>query len=199
MKVKEQELKLLIDELGFNKLLKGHNDLNILKQTNHYFDSQTFILKSSGFTLRIREENGEFILCLKSKIKKTTFVTSDEVSETISNETFTNCLSNPGDIFHLFPDETQNALKAALDGNDLQYVGFIKNTRHRFHYKEEIYFDLDHTEFPNGYQTYELEVEGVKDVADCNLIMEELRENYIKFELNQKSKYERFITESLSI
>lgn len=194
MNVIEQELKLLLDLDGFNCIL--HNQKNTektLKQTNYYFDTNTLELQSSGITLRIREENEEVILCFKSKISKTLFVTSQEVEQKVSHEILNHCIANPVVIISLFPENIQELLKSKFINEKLEFLGSLKNTRHCLSLVENFTFELDHSELPNGEHSYELEVEGVTRQEDCEFIMNLLRENDINFLLNDKSKYERFL------
>ncbi|TDQ42141.1 CYTH domain-containing protein [Aureibacillus halotolerans] len=65
----EQELewKNLLNEDEFQRLYRyyqfQHDDF--IQQTNHYFDTSDFLLRSSHAALRIREKGGQYTLTLK--------------------------------------------------------------------------------------------------------------------------------------
>jgi len=193
MKVKEQELKLLLDKDGFDYFLKGQPFENLLKQTNYYFDTKSLNLKNSGVTLRIREENNRLVMCMKLKITKDLFVTSEEFEQLISSDDLNKCIKNPEFISTLFSGESQRLLHSKTQGEKLGFLGFIKNNRYCINFIDGFTFELDHSRFPNEQQTYELEVEGISSKEDCNFIINKLKDHNIKFQLSDVSKYERFL------
>ncbi|MGR3765959.1 CYTH domain-containing protein [Rossellomorea sp. NS-SX7] len=192
MNVKEQELKLLLDAEGFKQLL-ANKPTKILKQINYYFDTPRLDLKESGITLRIREENEEVILCMKMKVKKAMFVTSDEVQRNISEEVLSQCIEHPDSMLDYLPESSRDLILSLAKNEKLRFLGTIKNTRHCLNFDNNFTFELDHSEFPHRIQSYELEIEGVSNQEDCEYILDVLKEKQITFQLNGKSKYERFL------
>ncbi|PFA69823.1 hypothetical protein CN378_03380 [Bacillus sp. AFS015802] len=192
MKVKEQELKLLLDAAGFKHLL-ANKPTKILKQINYYYDTPHLDLKKSGVTLRIREENDDVILCMKSKLNKAVFVTSDEVQRIVSKVVLEQCMDNPDFIMEYLPESSRAVIVSLTKREKLSFLGTIKNTRHCLNIVKNYTFELDHSEFPNGVQSYELEIEGISNQEECEYIMNLLKDKQITFQLNGKSKYERFL------
>jgi uncharacterized protein YjbK len=192
MKVKEQELKLLLDAAGFKQLL-ANKPTKILKQINYYYDTPYLDLKKSGVTLRIREENDDVILCMKSKINKDMFVTSDEVQRIVSKAVLEQCMDNPDIIMEYLPESSRDVVVSLTKSEKLRFLGTLQNTRHCLNIVKNYTFELDHSEFPNGEQSYELEIEGISNQEDCEYIMDLLNDKQITFQLNEKSKYERFL------
>jgi uncharacterized protein YjbK len=192
MKGKEQEFKLLLNKDGYEKILSNHQRNKELEQINYYFDTEHLALKNSGITLRIREENQEVILCMKSKVADSLFVTSDETQQNITHKILTQCIQTPEAILELFSESEKSLLMSKTQDNPLKFLGTIKNNRQCIEF-ERFKIELDHTEFPGTEQSFELEVEGIANKADCIYIMESLRTKNITFSVNNRSKYERFL------
>lgn len=192
MKVKEQELKLLLNKDGYEEILSNSQREKELEQVNYYFDTEHLVLKNTGVTLRIREENQEVILCMKLKVAFSLFVTSDEIQKKINHKILTQCIQTPETIFEFFSESEKSLLKSKTQDNPLKFLGTIRNNRNCIYF-ERFKFELDHTKFPGREQSFELEVEGVTNKGDCSYIMGILRAKNITFTVNNRSKYERFL------
>lgn len=192
MNKKEQELKLLLNSEDFNRILTRPPS-KVVKQVNYYFDTETFILKNLGITLRIRVENKDVILCMKTKIGGSFFITSNEVEQTISQEDLKKSINEPDILHNYFSENVKNSLMSNLHKEHLAFLGTITNERHYINFNEKFSFELDHSVFPDGSESFELEVEGITHQKECEDIMRALKAQNISFVLNNQSKYERFL------
>jgi uncharacterized protein YjbK len=195
MPVIEKELKLLIEEFNYNKLLSlGSNKIKKFKnQVNYYFDSKDLALSKRGITLRIRSENEKWLLCLKVKSdKNNTYISSNEYETDITPNLFEICKESPNLITEFLPGDANQLLSDIINTNDLRFLGSLENKRHYLDIIEKFTFELDHSFFPGGKEYYELEIEGVTE-EDSTVIFNFLSKNNINFNINKKSKYNRFI------
>ena len=193
---KEQELKLLLKKDTYQILLQNSELKNELIQTNYYFDTPNLILEQNGMTLRIRQENDKWLLCLKVKNPANdinSYTSSLEFEQLITYETLNICTNNPVAINNWIPKEGRGYINDFI--NNLRLLGSIKNTRYSVKLFNDIFhtYDLDHSIFPNGNEAYELEVEGIKDENDSKEIMDEFKKLKLDFIINNKSKYKRFV------
>lgn len=197
MTAKEQELKLLINNKGFQKLLNIAECNSIpLRQTNYYFDTPELDLEKNGITLRIRQQNTDWYICLKAKKGKNrhySFVTSLELENKVTDKALEECRSNPNVIVNYLQKEARLLLQNIININKLNLLGFINNERYCMKLFKNFIFELDYSTFPNGIESYELEIEGIKNEAECEDIMNFINSLSINFQINQKSKYKRFI------
>lgn len=192
----EQELKLLLDKSGYERILNSSEIIDgPLIQYNYYFDTSDKSLVKQGMTLRIRQENEKCVLCLKVKNKDSSqlnnFVSSTEIEKEISEEVFIKCKNQPSRILTLLPFEVKTFLDSRL--NKLEYLGFLRNERHSLKSLKEYLFDLDRSFFPGGLESFELEVEGIKTNAQSEDILNFLSDMRLEFKINKKSKYKRFL------
>jgi uncharacterized protein YjbK len=198
----ENELKLLLKKEDFEELLLlGSNKVtNYKEQTNYYFDTDQFTLSESGITLRIRKENEKNLLCLKIKNKKNsdTYISSMEYEVEVPTSVLSDCKQAPQKIIDYLPYDAQSLLLKILNGQQIKFIGSIKNKRHCLKLFNNYIFELDHSFFPNGTESYEVEVEGIKNDKDSLYIMDFFNRKGFKYNLNTKSKYKRFV-ESLSL
>jgi uncharacterized protein YjbK len=195
MPVIEKELKLLIEEFNYNKLLSLGTDKikKFRNQVNYYFDSNELALSKSGVTLRIRSENEKWLLCLKVKSdKNNTYISSNEYETEITSKLFEICKNYPNAITEFLPRDANQLLTDIINTSDLRFLGSLENKRHYLDLIEKFTFELDHSFFPGGKEYYELEIEGVTE-EDSSLIFNFLTKNNINYNINKKSKYNRFI------
>ncbi|MED3553894.1 CYTH domain-containing protein [Cytobacillus praedii] len=197
-KVLEQELKLLIDKSGYERIL---NSSEIIRgpiiQNNYYFDTYGRCLVKQGMTLRIRQENEKWLLCLKVKNKDSSqlnkFVSSIEIEKEISENSFIECKNQPSRILSLLPYEAEELLGSKI--NELEYLGFLRNERYSLISisLKEYLFDLDRSFFSIGLESFELEFEGIKTNKQTEDILNFLTDIGLEYKLNKKSKYKRFL------
>lgn len=194
MAKKEQELKLLLTKEMYNKLLL-HTDKTkpVLRQTNYYFDMPDFYMGKNGVMLRVREENGTWILCAKIKLtSNSAAVSSIELEQEITPEMFEAGRKNPEVLVRLLPHEGQEAIRQLLLPSELIVRGTLRNERRKLHLIEGYTCELDRTLLPGDREEYELEIEGMEDNDTCQYVIKELSSLGYAFSINQKSKYQRF-------
>ncbi|MBA1334420.1 MAG: hypothetical protein HPY66_2269 [Firmicutes bacterium] len=194
--IKENELKLLIESQYYEKIRNDFSSIrDPVEQINYYFDSSYYTLEKYNVTLRIRKECTSYLLCMK--VKENTYNDlvnkSAEYNVMINENDFMQILYKPKKILDFLSSEAYNIFNTFCEENDeLILLGSIQNSRH---YLQGIYgyiFELDKTTFPNGLVTYELEIEGIRP-EHLKGLMEELYSIGIRWKINNKSKYKRFI------
>ncbi|WP_447403045.1 CYTH domain-containing protein (plasmid) [Lysinibacillus sp. fkY74-1] len=192
----EKELKLLLNKEDYSFFVNSFQEItNPLNQINYYFDTNEFSLNQLGVTLRIREENERnLLLCLKTKLNDllSDITISNELEKNISRTDFNQYQKNPEEIITYLNNEIPVSIKKKLENNQLQLLGSIKNQRRKLLFNEYI-CDLDYTIYPNGEVFYEMEFEGMESELDSEKIMQYLDINEIKYTVNKKSKYKRFV------
>ncbi|MDT8978713.1 CYTH domain-containing protein [Paenibacillus sp. chi10] len=190
----ERELKLLLQHDSYKKIINSvEQNPTPIRQTNYYFDSRDFKLEKSGVTLRIRNEDTQWLLCAKIKSNSdNSFISSKEIETSITELEFEYLKGNPSEIFkRINKDEVD--LCNIVDSSELFLLGSIENERLKLKLFSDYILELDHSIFPGGNESYELEVEGVSSEKECSNIMNQLQKMGIDFYLNNKSKYKRFV------
>lgn len=147
-------------------------------QENSYFDSPNLILRREGISLRLRKQNGDFILSAKQSLPKKK--SSKNLSVRLEYEGMIEkhiaallCNNNlsPVDAFAFLKTTNEDELatkkilyrrmkKAAHAG--LQIIGSFKNTRISIPIVlagEDIVLEFDHSFYPKGIEIFEVEVE----------------------------------------
>ena len=163
----EKELKLdLQNQALFERLLRHFSwQKTPLLQTNYFFDTPEGFLRSCRYALRIRNENGNFLLTVKGpRLSSGDLVVRNEIECPLPPETAQNLLKNPNLFFTLglppfqwLEEKTESLNKLSL----IQNLSF-KNERHPVHLSSEeglICLELDKTEYSDGSLFYELEAE----------------------------------------
>lgn len=202
MVTKERELKLLLKENTYQALLKDAQKINgKVEQENYYFDTLDLKLEKKGITLRIRQEDDRWLLCLKMKNtqnSQSTYVSSLEFESQVSHEIFNKCKNKPSSIITWLPKEGTSHLHGIA--NDLKLLGSIKNTRYSLQLFKDLNhsFELDHSLFPHGLEAFELEVEGIKNERESLNIINNIENLGLDYTVNTKSKYKRFVEALLS-
>ncbi|AIQ61690.1 CYTH domain-containing protein [Paenibacillus borealis] len=190
----EKELKLLLEQDSYKKILNRVNQQpDVIRQTNYYFDTCDFKLEKAGITLRIRNEEKNWLLCMKTKSKtESQFVSSTEIERSISERDFEYYKENPSEILEGITENPVN-ISSIINAEEISLLGSIRNERKKLKLFNEYTIELDHSLFPGGNESFEIEVEGVNTERECDYIMNELRQMGIEFNLNKKSKYKRFV------
>lgn len=194
MATTEKELKLLLEHNSYTKILKSVEHCPVpIRQTNYYFDTHDFMLDKAGITLRIRNEDGQWLLCLKIKSKdESRFISSKEIEKLISERDFEYYKAEPSAMLRRIMEEAID-IQSIIDSSDISFLGAIQNERLKLKLLGGYTLELDHSLFPGGNESFELEIEGVNTEVECDYIMSELRGMGIDFYLNKKSKYKRFV------
>jgi uncharacterized protein YjbK len=166
----EIEFKNLLTKVEYENLLKTFNveDKDIVKQSNHYFDTPNFSLKDLGSALRIREKKNSFELTLKQPadvglLETTQHLSSNEFEAAIKQQ--------------IFPEGIVQERLEQLDiaFTNIVYFGFLTTKRAEFPYKEGLLV-LDHS-FYLEKEDYEIEYE-VEDFQTGLLVFQELLKQY---------------------
>lgn len=166
----EIEFKNLLTKVEYENLLKTFNveGKDIVKQSNHYFDTPDFALKNLGSALRIREKNNRFELTLKQPAAVGLLETTQQLS-TVEFKAATQHQIFPKGIVQ----ERIEQLKIAF--NTIVYFGSLTTKRAEFPYKEGLLV-LDHS-FYLKKEDYEVEYE-VEDFQTGQLVFQELLKQY---------------------
>ena len=185
----EIEFKNLLTKVEYENLLKTFNveRKDIIKQSNHYFDTPDFALKNLGSALRIREKNNSFELTLKQPaavglLETTQHLSRIEFQAVIQQQIF------PMGIVQ----ERIEQLKIAF--NKIVYFGSLTTKRSEFPYKEGLLV-LDHSFYLNT-EDYEIEYE-VKDFQTGQLVFQELLKQYDIPIRKTQNKIARFYQQKL--
>lgn len=185
----EIEFKNLLTKVEYENLLKTFNveRKDIIKQSNHYFDTPDFALKNLGSALRIREKNNSFELTLKQPaavglLETTQHLSRIEFQAVIQQQIF------PKGIVQ----ERIKQLKIAF--NKIVYFGSLTTKRSEFPYKEGLLV-LDHSFYLNT-EDYEIEYE-VKDFQSGQLVFQELLKQYDIPIRKTQNKIARFYQQKL--
>lgn len=141
----ENEFKIMLDKVRYEKLLAMYEWNEVIEQINHYYDNEDLLLSELHITCRVREIAGKYFLQVK-------FPGAVEYSRVE--------LEEPLDSL---PDEidADKALRPHPHGHNMlpkvKRLGALKTTRnvHRFEGGE---IDLDKSEY-FGKTDYELEIE----------------------------------------
>lgn len=193
MPKKEQELKLLVTKETYNALLVYADPVApVLQQTNYYFDMPDFYMGKNGVMLRVREENGVWILC--AKIKQTSdsaAVSSIELEQEIAANVFEAGRTNPEVLVSLLPKEGQDAIRRLVSPSTLIIRGTLRNERRKLQLIEGYTCELDRTSLPEDRTEYELEIEGIENEDACQHVIDAISSLGYSFTVNQKSKYQR--------
>lgn len=198
---KEIELKYLLAsrsdfELFFEFIKPYANDaIEVFLQENYYFDTPNLDLKKSRLSLRLRRQNNDFVMS-----GKTSLVRKDmkhhlsvrlEYEGAVEPEIADLLIKNqasPIDAFGFLPVKTKEDMesqrsllkllrKASKTG--LQMIGSFVNERTVVPFPlfgQTVYFEFDHSRFPKGNDSYEVELEfaSEKDAATMHPMIDTL-------------------------
>ena len=184
----EQELKFeFTDRVAWDRALEALGPPSSrLEQVNHYFSDAA---GSSGWSLRLRRENGNYRLTYKSgRSAQDGYFQALEVEECVdspSAEKFFAGLASDDPLWSLPP---LARLRADRGVSQLIYLGCNRNQR--FPCPQEGWVaELDISEFPDGSIDYELEVE----CSDPASVREQLQRMLGALTVQTKTKYRRFL------
>lgn len=193
--MKEQELKLLLEQAVYEKLLADFPDaVAPVKQVNYYFDTPDFYLGRHKVMLRVREEKDQWILCAKIlRDASGSSLICTELEQVIPAAIFEQGKQDAAILLDCLPVEGQEAIRALVSPEQISLRGALENERRVLPFPDSPYtYELDRTLFPGNNESYELEIEGVEDEAACQRVMENLSARGYIFTPHKESKYKRF-------
>ncbi len=151
-----------------------------VRQTNYFFDTVDGDLDQQRYSLRLRDDGGEFKLTAKRDASKTAGSASqrDEAEETIESELAEEILAGVRVPFDLLesthaPSSFLQDMKSLLAGKPQSLIGSFENERTicgpvklgEGDRSIELTLEMDRTIFPGDLVQYEIEVEVSKDQA----------------------------------
>lgn len=164
----ERELKLDLQNKAFlDRLLKHFSwQGSPLLQTNYFFDAPEAFLRYHRYALRIRNENGRFLLTVKGpRLSSGDLVVRNEIECPLPSALAENLLNNPNLFFNFslppfqwLEEKTEGSLKAF----SLEQTLFFKNERHPVYLPSKegaLCLELDKTQYGSEEYFYELEAE----------------------------------------
>ncbi len=183
MKNIEIEFKALLDEKLFDELKSIYSG-DTFTQTNHYFDTEDFLLKANNMALRIRVKDHNSKITLKHKIYEDGRNYIVEISDLISDEQVYDILKYKT----YFTEPILNYLKEFNISTTQfpNYINFV--TQRQVVCFEDHKLFLDKTIFKD-YTDYELEIEA-DDYLLCKSIFDNYAQKYGLVE-NTRPKIER--------
>lgn len=181
----EIEYKVLLTKEQYEKLETAFPFPKIpFKQVNHYFETDTFALKSHRSALRIREKEGKYTLTLKEVQTEGILETHDKLTE----EEFRSWING-----QVIPKEntSKRLRKLSVDLSKLKYFGSLTTERKTFS-EGNIHYFLDKS-FYHDKVDYELEIEAPNKEIGLKVFQSILEQ----YEIERKkpiTKIERFFT-----
>lgn len=171
----EVELKLLLDEVGYERVLAAWGPpRRRLEQENHYFDTTEGRWASRGVGIRLRRENGRWVLTIKSEGRaQGDFVRRREYEREIAVPTADRWLTD-GAAFAQAVGEAWSGAPDPADGPLVPWA-LLSNLRLELELPgTRLRLELDRSTYPDGSVVHELEVEA-PDGADLATIQARLR------------------------
>lgn len=176
----ERELKLLIDEEVYNKLLHSYDFQNPITQTNTYFDTKNQDVKKQHSAVRIRMIQDKKIFTLK--IRKDEY-THYEFEKEINTENIDDI--NDTEILNWFDQyQIPKNLDPTVSFTNLRYV-------YKFEHGE---LCLDKTDYKN-HTDYEIEYEYTSDHDGIHFFNSILEKYDLKWIKNCPSKIARALND----
>ena len=169
----EIELKLFVDDgaaLDAVAKASGGRVQPPVRQTNHFFDTESRALRGKKMALRLRDEDGHFFVTVKGgssdqKIAGASLSVRPEEEIEIEPLRAAEMLSgtrSPLDAFGAQPPGLITLAAERIGTAPLQYLGAFENERTRVdvHLGEaDVVLELDRTKFPGDVVHYEVELE----------------------------------------
>ena len=192
---REAELKFMIrrrrDYLSLRDDPRWGSREPPVRQANHYFDTQDLALARAGVLLRIRETN-RCVLTLKCGIQvEPGFFDSLEIESVVPREVLVTALESPPSLLGLdLPPIAE--LGRRFPALDLVVAGTLENERAR-RVVEGIVLEIDRLSFPDGTQSYELEIETEDRRGVAAWVETELSKAGIRLEPQPLTKFEQLL------
>lgn len=169
----EKEYKWLVTQEKFNEVLGMLRSYfipeKLIIQKNHYYASKNKFYE--GYTVRVREIDGTFVLQIKEeRCKKNGYRVSEEIHYNLTKLPF-----------QIFPAQFGSGIS-----DEFYYIGYLKTYRHHFQLSENSCIDCDENQYLESLD-YEVEMEFQNDakLEILNLLSD--------CAFNEMSKYQRFI------
>ncbi|MFJ5963771.1 CYTH domain-containing protein [Bacillus sp. NPDC093026] len=182
----EIELKQLLTKEEFEQLKQYFQlkDADFRTQTNYYFDTPQFDIKSHFAALRIREKNGHWVLTLKEPHEVGLLETHQEIDPPPQLENF-----------NIPEGEVAKRLKGLnIPKDQIVYFGSLETSRAEKMIKEGLIV-LDHSRYLTV-EDYELEFE-VNDIDIGQAAFTQLLSQFHIPTRNTKNKVIRFYEEKI--
>ncbi len=182
---REIELKLAVPgEDAFRRLAErlapGTELPRAALQVNHFFDTRDAALRGAKLALRLREEEGRFVVTAKGAARGADDALSDRAEEEVEIDSAAAAgvlmgEESPLDLLARAldpPAPLVDALRGALEGRALLRVGAFENERRRLGPValgplRDVTLELDRTTFPGGAVEHEVELEIAADEAEA--------------------------------
>ncbi|GGF15346.1 CYTH domain-containing protein [Halobacillus andaensis] len=180
----EIEFKNLLTEEEYVKLYEdlSFESVELIEQTNYYFETEDFKLKQVGAALRIRRKKDTWTLTLKQPHSEGLLETHDVLTQDDVNQWM---ISRPTSAEHV--EKQLRELGVSID--ELKYMGSLMTRRKEQEYKNTTVV-LDHS-FYFEKSDYELELEARSKETGLN-VFRELLANYHIPERKTDNKIKRF-------
>lgn len=182
----EIEFKNMLTEEEFYRLRDHFKSLpkQQIRQTNHYFETEDFLLKQRGAALRIREKSKQYVVTLKQPNPNGAGLLETHNSLT---EAEANCWME-GTIIPKPPIE-EALSQLDIDIYSLKYGGMLQTDRTQ--YPLELATVVLDKSYYNDHLDYELELEVSEEKEGLRLFRNLLSKHHIP-ERETKNKIERF-------
>jgi uncharacterized protein YjbK len=188
----EIEFKNLLTEKEYRRVYHylPFKSVELMEQTNYYFETEDFKLKQKGAALRIRHKNGKCTLTLKEPHKEGLLETHDALTAEEANLWILNKMMKKTHV-----SKQLQGLGISIDS--LRYLGSLTTRRKEIEY-EGTTVVLDHSLYYDQ-EDYELEVEAnskedgkkvIKEILEACNIPERKTDNKIKRFYNAKLQSE---------
>jgi uncharacterized protein YjbK len=125
--------------------------VELIEQTNYYFESSDFKLREQGAALRIRKKNDQWVLTLKQPHEEGLLETHDSLTEEEANLWIQNKMLEK-------PHTKKQLHELGISVDELNYLGSLTTRRKEMAYKDTTVV-LDHSLYYDQ-EDFELEVEA---------------------------------------
>jgi uncharacterized protein YjbK len=189
---RESELKLSIPGVSdFDRLQDRLGEPEEIKrQVNHYYDTAHGDLLQRSQCLRLREENGRFILTLKrGRGWKNGYLDADEFELILPRRIHDPESFDP----RRWDSSLARLLEAAIGSAPLVWVGAVRNTRWVYPLPNGMRLELDATVFPGERIEYELEAEWHDEEEVREAVTRLLDSSGVGWVPQTKTKHQRFL------
>ncbi|MFC7062808.1 CYTH domain-containing protein [Halobacillus seohaensis] len=180
----EIEFKNLLTEEEYLKLYQdlSFESVELIEQTNYYFETEDFQLRQHGAALRIRRKGDQWTLTLKQPHSEGLLETHDVLAEDDVNQWMINRPTQT--------DSVENQLRElGVSLGDLRFMGSLITRRKEKSYKRTTVV-LDHSFYFEKID-YELELEA-PTVESGKRVFHELLEEYNIPQRDTDNKIKRF-------
>ncbi|MBT2581741.1 CYTH domain-containing protein [Planococcus sp. ISL-109] len=165
----EIEFKNMLTKEEYTKLL-AETKKTPISQTNHYFDSADFQLRSQKAALRIRQTGGRFECTLKTPAPAGNYETTDNLTSGQAEDIL------KGNRFDA-PEVRTELERMNVSPAELKLIGSLTTHRAEIDYAGGLLV-LDHSEYC-GIEDYEMEYEVTDETSGKSIFLNFLEEKSI--------------------